>query len=103
MPSRRTKPLMQRKPDEVTAHATWGIVAAISGKNLERGERELKYWLSNPPPTANAVSYSNVHMRLGQIYEKDRPDRLAPARSIRRRFAAIPRTSDAKNALSALK
>ena len=94
--------LMQRKPDEVTAHATWGIVAAISGKNLERGERELKYWLSNPPPTANAVSYSNVHMRLGQIYEKTARTDSARAQyqeAIRR----SPENKLAKDALSALK
>lgn len=94
--------LMQRKPDEVTAHATWGIVAAISGKNLERGEQELKYWLATPPPNANALSYSNVHMRLGQIYERTaRPDsaRAQYQEAIRR----YPENKAAKDMLAALK
>lgn len=94
--------LMERKPDEVTAHATWGIVAAISGKQLERGERELKYWLANAPKDASAQSYSNVHFRLGQIYAQTaRPDlaRGQYEEAIRRN----PENKPAKEALAALK
>jgi hypothetical protein len=40
---------MRAKPDEIISHATYGIVAAMSGKNLERGERELKIFLADPP------------------------------------------------------
>jgi tetratricopeptide (TPR) repeat protein len=94
--------LMQRKADEVPAHASWGIVAAISGKNLERGERELKYWLANAPQNANALSYSNVHMRLGQIYE--RTARLDSARAqYREAVARNPENKTAKEMLAALK
>jgi tetratricopeptide (TPR) repeat protein len=94
--------LMAAKPDEVTAHATWGIVAAISGKNLERGERELKYWLDNPPADAPAASYSNVHFRLGQIYEKTERKELARS-EYSEALKANPQNQDAKKALAALR
>ena len=94
--------LMQRKPDEVTAHATWGITAAVSGKQLERGEQELKYWLANAPKEASPLSYSNVHFRLGQIYfQTGRVDsaRAQYQESVKRN----PENKAAKDALAALK
>ena len=62
--------LMQAKPDEPMAHFQYGRTAAISGKNLERGERELKFWLANMPASAPIPTQSGAHHRLGMIYEQ---------------------------------
>jgi tetratricopeptide (TPR) repeat protein len=62
--------LMQRQPDNVLARAVWGFTAAQSGTNLERGERELKFFLANLPKDVPTVTIAAAHFRLGQIYEK---------------------------------
>ena len=63
--------LLERRSDEVVAHALYGIVSALGGIEMERGERELRYFLANAPKeNTTAQSYSNVHYRLGMIYDK---------------------------------
>jgi tetratricopeptide (TPR) repeat protein len=71
--------LMKIKPGEITVHLTWGGTAAESGKNLERGERELKLYLTNAKdePSGNV---SNAHWRLGQVYEQTARKDLARAK-----------------------
>jgi tetratricopeptide (TPR) repeat protein len=59
--------LMKRRPDEMAAHLTWAGTAAVSGKNLERGEREAKFYLASAKD-APPVNSANAHWRLGQIY-----------------------------------
>lgn len=94
--------LMAVKPDEKIIHATYGSVAAISGKNLERGERELKFFQANPPDDVTPQTLSTVHLRLGQIYEKT--DRKEFARSeYSEAVRANPQNKDARKALDALK
>ncbi len=94
--------LMKARPDEVGAHAFWGIVSAISGQETERGERELRHFLANAPKETPALSYSNVHYRLGQIL-----DRNGRTESARQEYAEAvrlnPKHEDAKKALAALK
>ena len=94
--------LIAARPDETVAHALWGIVSAISGLEMERGERELRYYLANAPRETTPQSYSNVHFRLGQILEKTgRKDdaRAEYAESLRRN----PKNDDARKARDALK
>src|SRR5438128_86920 len=55
--------LLHMKPDDATAHVVWGITAAQSGKNLERGERELKYYLEKPPKEARPQDFSRSEER----------------------------------------
>ena len=62
--------IMRKKPDEIPVHASYGVVAAMSGKNMERGERELKFYLEHPPKEINDATISFVRYYLGQIYEK---------------------------------
>lgn len=62
--------LLTARPDETVAHALWGIVSAISGLEMERGERELRFYLANAPAATTAQSFSNVRFRLGQILER---------------------------------
>jgi tetratricopeptide (TPR) repeat protein len=68
--------LITRRTDDVVAHALYGITSAISGTDTERGERELKHFLANAPKeNTTAQSWSNVHYRLGMLYDKTgRPD-----------------------------
>ena len=94
--------LMKLKPDEINVHLTWGGTAAESGKNLERGEREVKFYLANAPKDALPANVSNAHWRLGQIYEKTA--RKDQARSEYNEALKInPRNANAKKSLDALK
>lgn len=94
--------LIKARPDETVAHALWGIVSAIGGLQMDRGERELRFFLANAPKETPAQSYSNVHYRLGQILEKT--GRKESARS--EYLEAVkrnPKNEDAKKALDGLK
>ena len=91
--------LLQRRGDEVVAHALYGIVSAISGLDMERGERELKHYLANAPrETTTPASFSNVHYRLGTIYDRTGRPQLAQqeyAEAVRWN----PKNEDARKAL----
>lgn len=94
--------LMKLKPDEVTARAGWGFTAAQSGTNLERGERELKFFLGNLPAIMATQTIAAAHFRLGQIYEKTGRKELARA-AYTEALKINPQLADAKKALDALK
>jgi tetratricopeptide (TPR) repeat protein len=94
--------LMKLKPDEVTVHLTWGGTAAESGKNLERGEREIKTYLANAPKDAPVGNVSNAHWRLGQIYQQTARKELARA-EFNEALKLNPRNQNAKRSLEALK
>ena len=94
--------LMKLKPGEINVHLTWGGTAAESGRNLERGEREVKFYLGNAPKDAPAGNLSNAHWRLGQIYLQT--NRKEPARSeFSEAIRLNPRNQNAKKALDSLK
>jgi tetratricopeptide (TPR) repeat protein len=94
--------LMKLRPGEITVHLTWGGTAAESGRNLERGEREVKFYLANAPKDAPPGNVSNAHWRLGQIYEQTA--RKNQARSEYNEALKInPRNANAKKSLDALK
>ena len=94
--------LLKRKPDEVTAHLTWGGTAAASGRNLERGETELKFYLENAPKDAPVQNQSSAHWRLGQIYEKTRRKEQARA-EYTEAVRLNPQNQNAKKSLEELK
>jgi tetratricopeptide (TPR) repeat protein len=94
--------LMKVKPDEVTARVGWGITAAQSGTNLDRGERELKFFLANIPTAAATQTVAAAHFRLGQIYERTARKDLARA-EYTEALRINPQLADAKKALDALK
>jgi tetratricopeptide (TPR) repeat protein len=93
--------LMKMKPDEMSVHLTWAGTAAQSGKNLERGEREVKYYLENAKD-APPANLSNAHWRLGQIYEKSSRKELAAA-EYNAALKINPQNQNAKKALEGLK
>jgi tetratricopeptide (TPR) repeat protein len=94
--------LKKARPDDMIAHAGWGITAAQSGTNLERGERELKHFLENLPKDMSPITTSAVHFRLGQIYERTARREQAQA-AYAEAVKLNPQNQDAKKALAALK
>ncbi|HEU4993419.1 MAG TPA: tetratricopeptide repeat protein [Gemmatimonadaceae bacterium] len=93
--------LMKAKPDELAVHLTWAGTAAQSGTNLERGEREAKYYLENAKDSP-AANVSNAHWRLGQIYEQTGRKELART-EYTEALKLNPRNQNAKKSLDALK
>jgi tetratricopeptide (TPR) repeat protein len=93
--------LMKLKPDEMPVHLTWAGTAAQSGKNLERGEREAKFYIENAKD-APPANLSNVHWRLGQIYEQTARRDLARA-EYTEALRINPENQNAKRSLDALK
>jgi tetratricopeptide (TPR) repeat protein len=93
--------LMKVKPDEMPVHLTWAGTAAQSGLQLERGEREVKFYLeqAKDAPPANM---SNAHWRLGQIYEKTSRRELAKA-EYAEALKLNAQNQNAKKSLDALK
>ena len=94
--------LLQAKPGEFVAHFQYGRTAALSGQNLERGERELKALLDEPPKDFPAVSVAATHLRLGNIYEKQGKTDLARS-AYEQAVKLNPNNEEAKKALAALR
>lgn len=94
--------LIRVRPDDMFAHANYGTTAAAAGLELERGERELKYFLANPPKETQPATMSTVHFRLGHIYERTERKELAKS-EYDQAVKLNPQNQDAKKALAALK
>lgn len=95
--------VMKVKPDEPVAHLGWGAVAVLSGKSLDRGERELKHFLGVATVEKQGYQYvAGGHFRLGQLYERTNRKDLAKA-EYSEALRIHPQHPDAKKALDALK
>ena len=94
--------LMQAKPGEVVAHYQYGRTAALSGQNLERGERELKALVDEPPKDFAPASVAATYFRLGNIYEKQGKTDLARS-AYEGAVKLNPKNEEAKKALAALR
>jgi tetratricopeptide (TPR) repeat protein len=94
--------MMKERPGDAIAHFQYGRAAAISGENLERGERELRLWLSTAPAGAPIATQSGAHMRLGMIYERQ-GKRQAARGEYQTALTINPKNVDAKRMLDALK
>jgi tetratricopeptide (TPR) repeat protein len=90
------------KPDAYNAHLSLGGIAAASGENLERGEREIKEWLAAAPKDAPIINVSLAHQWLGKIYETQGKKDAARA-EYQMALSANPKNEDAKKALAAVK
>jgi tetratricopeptide (TPR) repeat protein len=60
---------IEKNADNMLAHYQYGRTAAISGKNLDAGEKSLKKYLGYAPKE-NEPSHAGAYMRLAQISEK---------------------------------
>jgi tetratricopeptide (TPR) repeat protein len=94
--------LLAAKPDEVRAHYQIGRAAALSGKQLERGEQSLKLWISRPPDDATVATRSGAHYRLGMVHDKQGKRDLARAQ-YEEAVRINSRNEDARKALEKLK
>ena len=93
--------MFKEKPGEAVSHFYYGRASAISGENLDRGERELKQWLTTAAANAPPASQSAGHWRLGMIYEKQA--KKDSARAEYQVAVSLNPKSDAKKMLDALK
>lgn len=60
---------IQKRADDMLMMYQYAKLAALSGKNLDRGEQYLKKYFSYTPKQ-NEPSHAGAYMRLGMIYEK---------------------------------
>lgn len=93
--------MFKEKPGEAVSHFYYGRASAISGENLDRGERELKQWLTTAATSAPSASQSAGHWRLGMIYEKQA--KKDSARAEYQVAVSLNPKSDAKKMLDALR
>jgi tetratricopeptide (TPR) repeat protein len=93
--------LIKRRPDEMAVHLTWAGTAAQSGKHLERGEREARWYLENAKDQP-APNISNAHWRLGQIFEQTARKDLARTQYTEA-LKVNPQNQNARRSLDALK
>jgi tetratricopeptide (TPR) repeat protein len=95
--------IMKVAPDQIVAHLGWGGTAAMSGKSLDRGEREIKTFLETATIEKQGPgNMAAAHFRLGMIYEKTARKDLAKA-SYNETLKINPKHADAKKALDGLK
>ncbi len=94
--------LIAQRPTELLPHFFYGRVAAASGDNVERGEREMRYWIAKAPVDAPLLTRSVAHVRLGAILEYQ-GKRDAARAQYDTALAINPKNADAKKRLDALK
>ena len=92
----------KRFPSEWAVRFHIGRTAALSGQQLDRGERELKALLATPPADMTKPTVAGAHHRLGMIYEKQGKKDLARA-EYQQAVAINPQNEAAKRSLAALK
>ena len=94
--------MQQRFPSEWLVRFQVGRTAALSGQQLERGEKELKAIIASPPPDIARGILGGAHHRLGMIYEKQGRKDLARA-EYQQALVVDPTNENAKRSLAALK
>jgi len=93
---------LARKPNDRVGLFTLGRAAAVSGKQLERGEQALRTVLTMPETeNGSRIPRENVHYRLGDIYAK-RGDKAKARAEYEEALRINPRLEPAKKALAAL-
>lgn len=92
----------KRRPDDRRASFEVGRVAAVTGRELDRGEAALKQFLAAPPPTTRVTTISATHYLLGRIAEK-RGLKDAAREHYREALRINPHSQLAQSALDALK
>jgi tetratricopeptide (TPR) repeat protein len=94
--------LLAAQPGEVRGHYQIGRTAALSGRQLERGEQSLKLWMARPPDDATMVTRSGAHYRLGMIYDKQGRQDLARVQ-YEEALRINPRNEEARKSLDRLR
>lgn len=94
--------MQKRFPDEVLVRFQIGRTAALSGQQLERGERELRQIIASPPADFPRPTLAGAHHRLGMILEKQGKKELARS-EYQQAVAVDPKNEAAKKSLAAIK
>jgi len=94
--------IQKRFPDDGPLRYQIGRAAAISGEQLDRGEREMKAWLASPPKGTTTPTISSGHWRLGMIHEKQGRKDVARA-DYNEALILWPANDNAKKSLAAMK
>jgi tetratricopeptide (TPR) repeat protein len=92
---------LQRKPDDRLALWLFGRTAAVTGKQLDRGEQSLKSAMAMPDTPQLRISPEAFHLRLGDIAAK-RGDKLKARAEYQAALKINPKFEQAKKALAAL-
>lgn len=92
------EPYIRKHPDDPYGPYGVGRIAALSGQQLDRGEKGIRAFIARPPADAGALVLSGAWRRLGLILEFQ--GRRAEAQSaIKQALALDPRNEEAKKAL----
>lgn len=92
----------RRFPAEWLVRFQVGRTAALSGAQLERGERELRGLIASPPPDMTTPTLAGAHHRLGMVLEKGGKKELARS-EYQRAVTLAPSNEAAKRSLAALR
>ncbi len=92
--------LIARRPDHMPAHYQLGRLAAITGRNLERGATALQGYLQYTPK-AGEPEIAAAHWRLGMVQEK-RGDQAAARAEYEAALRLAPDFAAVREALARL-
>ncbi|HTQ30612.1 MAG TPA: tetratricopeptide repeat protein [Opitutaceae bacterium] len=93
--------LLKEHPDQIAALYQIGFISATTGLRLDRGEAALKAYLAHTPgDTQPSLAYA--HLRLGNIYEREKKPDDARA-EYQAALAQDPRFALAARALAKLR
>jgi len=93
--------LLRARPDDPVALYEIGRIAALSGRDLERGEASLRRYLEHSPK-GDEPSRSDTHALLAEIDER-RGDRDGARREYRMALELDPGAAAARQALAKLR
>jgi len=96
--------VLKKHPGDLAALYTLGLVAGVTGQQLERGETALQSYLSNPRNRCQVnakIARASAYYGLGEIYRKSKRVEQARA-SYKASLEAFPDFAQAENALDDL-
>ena len=92
------EPYIKKHPEDPYGPYGVGRIAALSGQQLDRGEKGIRAFIAQPPKDAGALVLSGAWRRLGVVLEYQ--GKRAEARSaIEQALKIDPRNEEAKKAL----
>ena len=92
------EPYIKKHPEDPYGQYALGRVAALSGQQLDRGEKGIRAFIANPPKDAGALVVSGAYRRLGVVLELQ--GKHAESQSaIQQAVKTDPRNEEAKKAL----
>lgn len=95
--------VLATNPDDYVAHYQIGRLAALTGREVDRGLASLRRCLElNPPGTAGAPTMASVHWRIGTLLEKKR-DPAGARQAYEAALKSDPEFASAAEALQKLK